>query len=68
MQNREISYAKGGEMNELKENLSAITETFDLSKYGATSWYSAPNGDFTHDKVFAPRRAQKSKYGIKCRL
>ena len=55
-------------MNELKENLSAITETFDLSKYGATSWYSAPNGDFAHDKVFAPRRAQKSKYGIKCRL
>ena len=51
MQNRKISYVKGGEMNELKENLSAITETFDLSKYGASSWYSAPNGGFAYDKV-----------------
>nr|WP_314734273.1 hypothetical protein [uncultured Campylobacter sp.] len=38
-------------MNELKQNLSAVAETFDLSKYGATSWYSAPNGGFAHDKV-----------------
>jgi len=51
MQNREISYAKGGEINELKKNLSTLTETFDLSKYGATSWYSAPNGGFAYDKV-----------------
>lgn len=51
MQNRKISYVKGGKINELKENLSALTETFDLSKYGATSWYSAPNEGFAHDKV-----------------
>lgn len=51
LQNRKISYAKGSEMNELKENLSALTETFDLSKYGATSWYSALNWGFAHDKV-----------------
>ena len=68
MQNRKISYAKGGEMNELKENLSAITETFDLSKYGMSSWYSAPNGGFAHDKVLLRAELEKGKYGIKCRL
>lgn len=51
LQNRKINYVKGGEANELKQNLSALTETFDLSKYGATSWYSVPNGGFAHDKV-----------------
>ena len=51
LQNRRINYVKGGEVNELKQNSSTITETFDLSKYGATSWYSAPNGGFAHDKV-----------------
>ena len=51
LQNRKINYVKGGEANELKQNLSALTETFDLSKYGATSWYSVPNGGCAHDKV-----------------
>ena len=30
-QSRKISYVKGGEANDLKQNLSALTETFDLS-------------------------------------
>ena len=68
IQNRKISYVKGGEVNELKENLSALTETFDLSKYGATSWYSAPNGGFAHGKVLLRADLKKGKYGIKCRL
>ena len=51
LQNRKINYVKGGEANDLKQNLSALTKTFDLSKYGATSWYSAPNGGLAHDKV-----------------
>ena len=65
MQNREISYAKGGEINELKQNLSTLTETFDLSKYGATSWYSAPNGGFAHDKVLLRAELEKGEYSVK---
>jgi len=65
MQNRKISYAKGGEVNELKQNLSALTETFYLSKYGATSWYSAPNGGFAHDKVFLRVELEKGEYSVK---
>ncbi len=65
MQNREISYAKSGEINDLKQNLSALTETFDLSKYGATSWYSAPNGGFAHDKVLLRAELEKGEYNIK---
>ena len=65
MQNRKISYVKGGEMNELKQNLSAVTETFDLSKYGATSWYSAPNGGFAHDKVLLRAELEKGEYSVK---
>ena len=68
LQNRKTSYAKGGEMNELKQNLSSVTETFDLSKYGASSWYSAPNGGFAHGKVLLRAELKKGKYGIKCRL
>ena len=67
-QSRKISYVKGGEANDLKQNLSALTETFDLSKYGATSWYSAPNGGFAHGKVLLRAELKKGKYGIKCRL
>lgn len=61
MQNRKISYVKGGEVNELKQNLSTLTETFDLSKYGATSWYSAPNGGFAHDKVLLLAELRKRR-------
>ena len=60
LQNRKISYVKGGEANELKQNLSAITETFDLSKYGATSRYSALNGGFAHDKVLLRAELKKA--------
>ena len=65
LQNRKINYIKGGEVNELKQNLSALTETFDLSKYGATSWYSAPNGGFTHDKVLLRAELKKGEYSVK---
>ena len=65
MQNRKISYVKGSEMNELKQNLSAVTETFDLSKYGATSWCSAPNGGFAHDKVLLRAELEKGEYSVK---
>ena len=65
LQNRKISYVKGGEANELKQNLSAITESFDLSKYGATSWYSAPNGGFAHDKVLLRAELEKGEYSVK---
>lgn len=65
MQNREINYVKGGEMNKLKQNLSAVTETFDLSKYGATSWYSTPNGGFAHDKVLLRAELEKGEYSVK---
>ncbi|WP_346745848.1 hypothetical protein [uncultured Campylobacter sp.] len=65
MQNREISYAKSGEINDLRQNLSALTETFDLSKYGATSWYSAPNGGFAHDKVLLRAELEKGEYSVK---
>ena len=65
IQNRKISYTKGGEMNELKQNSSAVTETFDLSKYGATSWYSAPNGGFVHDKVLLHAELEKGEYSVK---
>ncbi len=64
-QNRKISYAKGGKINELKQNLSAVTETFDLSKYGASSWYSAPNGGFAHDKVLLRAELEKGEYSVK---
>jgi len=64
-QNREISYAKGGEVNELKQNSSALTETFDLSKYGATSWYSVRNGGFAHDKVLLRAELEKGEYSVK---
>ena len=59
-QNRKISYVKGGEGNDLKQNLSTLTQTFDLSKYGATSWYSAPNGGFAHDKVLLRAELEKA--------
>ena len=59
LQNRKINYVKGGEVNDLKQNLSTLTETFDLSKYGATSWYSAPNGGFAHDKVLLRAELEK---------
>ena len=65
LQNRKISYVKGGEVNDLKQNLSALTETFDLSKYGATSWYSAPNGGFAHDKVLLRAELEKGEYNAK---
>ncbi len=63
--NRKINYIKGGEVNDLKQNLSALTETFDLSKYGATSWYSAPNGGFAHDKVLLRTELEKGEYSVK---
>ena len=65
LQNRKINYVKGGEVNDLKQNLSALTETFDLSKYGATSWYSAPNGGFAHDKVLLRAELEKGEYSVK---
>ena len=65
MQNCKISYVKGGEINELKQNLSSVTESFDLSKYGATSWYSAPNGGFAHDKVLLHAELEKGEYSVK---
>jgi len=65
LQNRKINYVKGGEANELKQNLSALTESFDLSKYGATSWYSAPNGGFAHDKVLLRAELEKGEYNAK---
>lgn len=65
IQNRKISYAKGGEINELKQNLSAITETFDLSKYGETSWCSVQNGGFAHDKVLLRAELEKGEYSVK---
>ena len=52
-------------MNELKQNSSALTEKFDLSKYGATSWYSAPNGGFAHDKVLLRAELEKGEYSVK---
>ena len=61
MQNCKISYVKGGEANDLKQNLSTITESFDLSKYGATSWYGAPNGGFAHDKVLLRAELEKGE-------
>lgn len=61
IQNRKISYVKGGEANDLKQNLSTITESFDLSKYGATSWYGAPNGGFAHDKVLLRAELEKGE-------
>lgn len=64
-QNRKINYVKGGETNDLKQNLSALTETFDLSKYGATSWCSAPNGGFAHDKVLFRAELKKGEYSVK---
>ena len=63
-QNRKINYVKGGEVNDLKQNLSTLTETFDLSKYGATSWYSVPNGGFAHDKVLLRTELEKGKYSV----
>ena len=65
LQNRKINYVKGGEVNDLKQNLSTLTESFDLSKYGATSWYSAPNGGFTHDKVLLRAELEKGEYSVK---
>ena len=65
LQNRKINYVKGGEVNDLKQNSSALTETFDLSKYGATSWYSAPNGGFAHDKVLLRAELEKGEYSVK---
>ena len=65
LQNRKINYVKGGEVNDLKQNLSTLTETFDLSKYGATSWYSAPNGGFAHDKVLLRAELEKGEYSVK---
>ena len=65
LQNRKINYVKGGEVNDLKQNLSALTESFDLSKYGATSWYSAPNGGFAHDKVMLRAELEKGEYSVK---
>lgn len=65
LQNRKINYVKGGEVNDLKQNLSALTESFDLSKYGATSWYSAPNGGFAHDKVLLRAELEKGEYSVK---
>ena len=62
LQNRKINYVKGGEVNDLKQNLSTLTKTFDLSKYGTTLWYSAPNGGFAHDKVLL--RAEFKKANI----
>lgn len=64
-QNRKINYVKGGEVNELKQNSSTLTETFNLSKYGATSWYSAPNGGFAHDKVLLRTELEKGEYSVK---
>ena len=64
-QNRKINYVKGGETNDLKQNLSALTETFNLSKYGATSWYSVPNGGFAHDKVLFRVELKKGEYSVK---
>ena len=64
-QNRKINYVKGGEANDLKQNLSALTKTFDLSKYGATSWYSAPNGGLAHDKVLLRTEFEKGEYNAK---
>ncbi len=65
LQNRKISYVKGSEANDLKQNLSVLTESFDLSRYGATSWYSAPNGGFAHDKVMLRAELEKGEYSVK---
>ena len=65
LQNRKINYVKGGEVNDLKQNLSTLAKTFDLSKYGATSWYSGPNGGFAHDKVLLRAELKKGEYSVK---
>ena len=59
LQNRKINYVKGGEVNDLKQNSSALTETFDLSKYGA------PNEGFAHDKVLLRAELKKGEYSVK---
>ena len=63
LQNRKINYVKGDEMNDLKQTSNALTETFDLSKYGATSWCSAPNVGFAYDKVLLRAELKKGEYG-----
>ena len=65
LQNRKINYVKGGEVNYLKQNLSVLTESFDLSSYGATSWCSAPNVGFAHDKVLLRAELEKGEYSVK---
>ena len=65
LQNRKINYVKGGEINELKQNFNALTEIFDLSKYGVTLWYSAPNEGFAHDKVLLRAELKKGEYSVK---
>ena len=65
LQNRKINYVKGGEANDLKQNLSVLTQTFNPSKYGATSCYSAPNGGFAHDKVLLRTELEKDEYSVK---
>lgn len=60
-----ISYVKGDEAGVEKQNLGAVTEVLDLSKYGATAWYSAPNGSRAHDKFLLRAQLEKGKYSVK---
>ena len=61
LQNRKINYVKGGEVNDLKQNLSALTQTFDLSRYGATSRYSALNEEALRTIKFCSAQSLKKR-------
>nr|WP_314398921.1 hypothetical protein [uncultured Campylobacter sp.] len=69
LQNLKINYVKeGNKTNKLEQNLSVLTQTFDASKYGATSRYSAPNGDFAHDNVLLRAELKKGEYNVKVQV